>query len=393
MKEKYAKEMILVPREQVGGGSDDSMEQFWKRRLLVDELANATHVDRMMKVTDDMSQSRGRALPTSIPDYAAGSSDYFRSQRQLQQLQPLHTTSTFSDRDLEKRRRVKKETPRQRVGVTRPPRPTSFQDSVDRHRRTDQDLETFRSRAKEDLSEPRKTGNTAQIEAAQQCLAIIDRNIDDIRAQDDELDDLAYHFPDKDKQTTYGEEDEMDWRQNREELLKERRDRRYRQLKRLYPDLGEFSPAPSPTTRSSRLSTRPPDAHSFREAVDRSNTIERDLEDFRSRAEAKVTEAERRGGKTQLTKVKQHLAIVLRNIDDILDTDTKIDRFPLSDEHHEKTFGKEDRDARRRETLEDWKEHRDRLYRELESLFPKQRIKPKQRGRSVWRKPRGWVEE
>ena len=395
MKEKkYAKEMILVPREQVGGGADDSMEQFWKRRLLVDELANAPHVDRMMKIMDDMSQSRGRALPPSIPDYAAGSSDYFRSQRQLQQLQPLHVTSTFSDRGLGKRRRVKKETPRQPVGVTRPPTPTSFQEAVDRLRRIDQDLDAFRSRAKEDLSEARKTGNTAQIEAAQQRLAIVDRNINDIRAQDGELDGLIGHFPDKVKQTTYGEEDEIDWRQNREELLKERRDQRYRQLKRLYPDLGEFSPPPpSPTTRASRPSTRPPDAHSFREAVDRSNAIERDLEDFRSRAEAKVTEAECRRDKTQLKKAKQHLAIVLRNIDDILDTDAKIDQFPLNDQHHEKTFGKEDREARRRETLEDWNDHRDRLYRQLESLFPKQRIQPKQRGRGVWRKPRGWVEE
>lgn len=49
--------MILVPRhhQQVGRGVDDRMEQFWKRRLLVDELANAPHVDRMMKIMDDMS--------------------------------------------------------------------------------------------------------------------------------------------------------------------------------------------------------------------------------------------------------------------------------------------------------------------------------------------------
>lgn len=57
MKEKYAKEMILVPRhhQQVGRGVDDRMEQFWKRRLSVDELANVPHVDRMMKIMDDMS--------------------------------------------------------------------------------------------------------------------------------------------------------------------------------------------------------------------------------------------------------------------------------------------------------------------------------------------------
>lgn len=395
MKEKYAKEMILVPREQVGGETDDTMEQFWKRRLLVDELANAPHVDRMMKIMDDMSQSRGRALPPSVPDYAAGSSDYFRSQRQLQQLQPLHITSTFSDRGLGKRRRVKKDTPSREpsVGVTYPPRPTSFQESVERHRRIDQDLETFRNRAKEDLTEAKKTGNTTQIETAQQRLAIVNRNIDDIHTQDEEIDLLSYHFPVEDKQITFGEEDERGWREYRQELLKERRDQRYGQLKRLYPNLGEFSAPPPPTTRSSQASTRPPDAHSFRESIDRANTIQRDLENFRSRAEDQVTEAERRGDKTQLKKAKQQLAIVLRNIDDILDTDAKIDRLPLNDEQHEKTYGKEDREAHHRETLEDLNDRRDRLYRQLESLFPKQRIQPKQRGRGVWRKPRGWVEE
>ena len=65
--------MILVPRlsgdeedPQTGGRwMDDSMERFWKRRMLVDELANAPHVDRMMKIMDDMTQSKGRALPPS----------------------------------------------------------------------------------------------------------------------------------------------------------------------------------------------------------------------------------------------------------------------------------------------------------------------------------------
>ena len=253
MKEKYAKE-ILVPRhnQQVGGGVDDSIEQYWKRRLLVDELANAPHVDRVM-IMDDMSQSRGCALPPSIPDYAAGSSDYFRSQRQLQQLQPLHVTSTFSDRGLGKRRRAKKETPCERVGVTQPPTPTSFQDSVDWHRCIDKDLETFCSRAKEDLSEAMKTGNASTTSSHRQT-----EHRRHFRAQDDELDDLTYHIPDKDKEITYGEDDEMDWRQNRENLLKERRDQCYRQLKRLYPELGQFSPPHDPLDHPPDLPTLTP---------------------------------------------------------------------------------------------------------------------------------------
>jgi len=85
MSEKYAKEMILVPKPpedtattQAGGqAADEGMAQFWKRRLLVDELAHAPHVDKMMKIMEDMKESEGRALPPSVPDYGLGSSDYY----------------------------------------------------------------------------------------------------------------------------------------------------------------------------------------------------------------------------------------------------------------------------------------------------------------------------
>ena len=104
MSEKYAKEIILVPKPpedtatQTGGQeANDGMAQFWKRRLLMDKLAHAPNVDKMMKIMDDMKESEGRALPPSVPDYGLGSSDYFRSQRQLQNAQPRTIKSVFKD--------------------------------------------------------------------------------------------------------------------------------------------------------------------------------------------------------------------------------------------------------------------------------------------------------
>lgn len=67
MSDKYAQEMILIPKPSRGqrGGhvTPDSMDQFWQRRLLVDQLTNAPHVDRMMKLLNDMKQVEGQALP------------------------------------------------------------------------------------------------------------------------------------------------------------------------------------------------------------------------------------------------------------------------------------------------------------------------------------------
>ena len=169
--------MILVPKPpedtatQTGGqGADDSMAQFWKRRLLVDELAHAPHVDKMMKIMDDIKESEGRALAPSVPDNGLGSSDYFRSQRQLQNVQPRTIKSVFKD------------TPRStKMSRTPPPPqvpfrnaiPHSFQDAVKRQETMDQDLETFRKQAEADLAAAMKSGNTTRIEKARQRMAIV----------------------------------------------------------------------------------------------------------------------------------------------------------------------------------------------------------------------------
>lgn len=43
------------------------MDQFWQRRLLVDQLTTAPHVDRMMKLLSDMKPVEGQALPSTLP--------------------------------------------------------------------------------------------------------------------------------------------------------------------------------------------------------------------------------------------------------------------------------------------------------------------------------------
>jgi len=132
MSEKYAKEMILVPKPPEGiatqaGGQEANggMAQFWKRWLLVDELAHAPHVDKMMKIMDDMKESEGRALPLSVPEYGLGSSDYFRSQCQLQNVQPCTIKSVFEDTPrLTKTSHTPPQVPFRR------PLPRSFQEAV-----------------------------------------------------------------------------------------------------------------------------------------------------------------------------------------------------------------------------------------------------------------------
>ena len=400
MSEKYAKEMILVPKPpeegQTGGqAADEGMTQFWKRRLLVDELAHAPHVDKMMKIMEDMKESEGRALPPSMPDYGLGSSDYFRSQRQLQNVQPRTIQSVFKD------------TPRSLTKTPPPPQvpfrkalPGSFQEAVKRQQTMDQDLETFRKQAEAELASAMKSGNTTQIEKARQRMAIVDRNIDEIKTQDNELDALEGDRPDKDKQNTYGDDDENLWRQDRRATLQQRQIQRYQQLERLFPQPGMPPPPPwSPPSEDRVSTTHPPLAGSFREAVERDETMGRELEGFRARAQEALTRAEKQGNPQTIQKARQKKAIVDRNIEAIKDQDEQIDQLfiPRPKKQDEMTYGKEDATQRRQETLESLHHRRDKLYHQLKKLFPPPRIKPVQRGQGstpiVWYKPRGWIEE
>jgi len=261
------------------------------------------------------------------------------------------------------------------------------------------DLETFRKQAEADLASAMKSGNTTRIEKARQRMAIVDRNIDEIKAQDSELDALEWGRPDKDKQNTYGEDDESLWRQDRRAMLQQRQIQRYHQLERLFPLPGMPPPPPLSPRSKDRVSTHPPLAGSFREAVERDETMEREFEAFRARAQEALTKAEKQGDPKAIQKARQKRAIVERNIEAIKDQDKQIDQLfiPRPKKQDEMTYGKDDATQRRQETLESLHDRRDKLYHQLEKLFPPPRIKPAQRGRGsapiVWYKPRGWIEE
>ena len=125
--------------------------------------------------------------------------------------------------------------------------------------------------------------------------------------------------------------------------------------------------------------------------------MEREFEGFRARAQEALTKAQKQGDPKAIKKAQQKRAIVDRNIEAIKDQDEQIDSFPRPKKQDEMTYGKEDATQRRQETLESLHDRRDKLYHQLEKLFPPLRIKPTQRGRGsapiVWYKPRGWIEE
>jgi len=143
--------------------------------------------------------------------------------------------------------------------------------------------------------------------------------------------------------------------------------------------------------------TRPPVGESFREAVERDETMECEFEAFRTRAQDALTRAKNQGDPKAIKKAQQKRAIVDRNIEAIKDQVEKIDSFPRTKKQDQLTYGEEDTIQQRQETLETLHYRRDKLYHQLEKLFPPPRIKPTQRGQgykpTVWYKPRSSIEE
>ena len=57
------------------------------------------------------------------------------------------------------------------------------------------------------------------------------------------------------------------------------------------------------------LTTRPPVATSFREAVERDETMEREFEGFRARAQEALTKAEKQGDPKAIQKAQQNVPL------------------------------------------------------------------------------------
>ena len=161
MNAKYAQEMILIPkpsypREQSGGQATapDTTDQFWQRRLLVDQLTTAPHVDRMMRLLGDMKQIEGQVLPSRLPGQEPNSSDYFRLQGKLKNIpaqpvkRPLPTKATAATAAAAAT-----------VPRARPTIPSSFEEAAQQQAEIQKSLDGYEKKAKEAMEEALKWGD------------------------------------------------------------------------------------------------------------------------------------------------------------------------------------------------------------------------------------------
>ena len=232
MSDKYAQEMILIPKpssQQAGGHvTPNSMDQFWQRRLLVDQLTTAPHVDRMMKLLNDMKEVEGQGLPTTVPGEGPDSSDYFRLQRQLKSI-PTHPVKTT----LTSKKLPSPASPAIQNTSTRPPPARSFQEALKQQAEIDKTLDQFKQKAKQEIEQAIKEGDEDAIKEADLNWRIVTSAIEDIRKEDNFLN--SANTPDWTQQLILGEEEEKKARARTRETSKRRRDKLFRQLEQMYP--------------------------------------------------------------------------------------------------------------------------------------------------------------
>lgn len=119
MKKNYVKEMVLVPKQQMGGQSvppvvPDTRQQppvvvsnaekplpplYWQRQQVLSDLHSAPVVDEAIRILRDMRTKIGK--PTQWP--GRGSSEYFRLQKQLQSTLPPSRSSQNPQRQQQQR--------------------------------------------------------------------------------------------------------------------------------------------------------------------------------------------------------------------------------------------------------------------------------------------------
>ena len=233
MSAKYAAEMILIPKpsschqEQSGGQvTPDTMDQFWQRRLLVDQLTTAPHVDRMMKLLSDMKGVEGQALPSSLPGQGPSSSDYFRLQGQLKIIpaQPVK-------RPLPSKASVAAVTAAAAPKPSgRPPTARSFEEAVQQRAEIEKRLDEYKNKAKQDMEEALKWGDDEAIKKVDYNWRIVTGNINDIREEN-----RFFNEPSLVDQVIYGKEEEKR-RKSAREAHERRLDNLWRQLKDMYPN-------------------------------------------------------------------------------------------------------------------------------------------------------------
>ncbi|KAL9984958.1 hypothetical protein ACROYT_G007305 [Oculina patagonica] len=211
------------------------MDQFWQRRLVVDRLVNAPHVDRMRKLMNDMKQVEGQGVPASLPGDGVDSSHYFHLQRQLQRLQPnslkrIAPTKKIAGPPLPppEKKEKSKIIPAMWYANLRSP-----QEVLDHYDKLDKDLEWYRQQAKQEMEQALRTEDEEKIKKADRNWQIVEGNVQTIKEQDEFLNhsDPPFWL----NQLIMGKEEEHRKRvQAREDSLR-RRNKLYQQLINLYP--------------------------------------------------------------------------------------------------------------------------------------------------------------
>lgn len=237
MSEKYAQEMILIPKpssDQTGGHvAQDNMDQFWQRRLAVDRLVNAPHVDRMRKLMNDMKQAEGQAVPASLPGDGVDSSQYFHLQRQLQRLQPNSLKRIATPKKTAPPPEKEKEETSKIIPTIRNTNLRSRQEVIDHQDKLEKDLEWYRQQAKREMEQALRTGDEQKIKEADRNWQIVDGNVQTIKEEDEFLNypDLPFWLD----QLIMGKEEEHRQRVQARENSQRRRNKLYQQLINLYP--------------------------------------------------------------------------------------------------------------------------------------------------------------
>ena len=225
--------MILIPKpssceqDQSGGQvTPDTMDQFWQRRLLVDQLTTAPHVDRMMKLLGDMKQVEGQALPSSLLGQGPNSSDYFRLQGQLKNIpaqpvkRPLPTTASAAAA----------------AAAAAGPRPPvtarSFEEALKESADIEIRLDEYKNKAKQDMEEALQWGDNEAIKKVDYNWWIVTVIIKDLR----EATDPYLDKPSLVNQLIYGKEAEKRRQKSEKEAHEDRLERLWCQLKDMYPD-------------------------------------------------------------------------------------------------------------------------------------------------------------
>ena len=364
---KYAEEMVLVPKDRVKGepGSGrDQMEEFWQRRALVDRLTNAPHVDRMRALLKDMKSSEGKAKAPSLPGYGVHGSDYFRLQRVLKDAQaiPKKRLSKFEDRG---------------VPVTPLPTPSSVPRS--------EELDGFIRRAEDELAAAERWHWNDQnvVNRARQKLTLVKDLADTIR-KDEQV--IESEFSDRlplGEQIRHGKEEAKRRRDQNVRLAKERRDKFYDKLTNLDSD---------PTGGTTALVPLAP-PETWEETKERHRLIEQELRGYIRRAQDDLARALNSKDNNKIARARQQLTSVESLAEGIREDEKIIDsggvpNYNILDYFR---YSRDELKRRNMNSMEFAKERRERYRHKLEKMYPDQ--KGKGRRVVVWYRPRGWIQE